>query len=107
MRNKSRSKDYQVGYGRPPAAFRFLKGVSGNPEGKRKRAKAPNLASQLQGALNKPATIAARLGSSAIYAANRRSAALRSTAGPAGGPPSSPPNRAMPIVHSDRHWIKT
>jgi hypothetical protein len=57
MRNKSRSKDYQVGYGRPPVAFRFLKGVSGNPEGKRKRAKAPNLASQLQGALNKPATI--------------------------------------------------
>ena len=56
-RPKSQSNVYEIGYRRPPAAFQFPKGVSGNPEGKRRRPKAPNLASQLQGALNKTATI--------------------------------------------------
>jgi hypothetical protein len=56
-RSKSRSNVYEIGYRRPPAAFQFPKGVSGNPEGKRRRPKAPNLGSQLQGALNKTATI--------------------------------------------------
>jgi Family of unknown function (DUF5681) len=49
---KSPSKPYDIGYKRPPAVFRFPKGVSGNPEGKRKRAKAPNLRTDLQRALN-------------------------------------------------------
>jgi hypothetical protein len=51
------SKDYQVGYGRPPAASRFQKGVSGNPVGKGRRTRAPNLKAQLQSALNKEVTI--------------------------------------------------
>jgi hypothetical protein len=51
-RSKSRSNGYEVGYRRPPAAFQFPKGVSGNPEGKRKNPKAPNLRTDLQRALN-------------------------------------------------------
>ena len=46
------SKAYKIGYKRPPASFRFQKGISGNPEGKRKRPKAPNLGTDLQRALN-------------------------------------------------------
>jgi hypothetical protein len=56
-RSKLRSKDYEVGYGRPPAASRFQKGISGNPIGKAKKTKAPNLKTQLQTALNKTVTI--------------------------------------------------
>jgi hypothetical protein len=56
-RSKLRSEDYEVGYGRPPAASRFQKGVSGNPFGKAKRTKAPNLKTRLQTALNKAVTI--------------------------------------------------
>jgi hypothetical protein len=33
---KSKGKDYEVGYGRPPKAKPFLKGVSGNPAGRPK-----------------------------------------------------------------------
>ena len=51
-RPKSRSNVYEIGYRRPPAAFQFPKGVSGNPEGKRKSPKAPNLRTDLQRALN-------------------------------------------------------
>ena len=29
-------RDYEVGYGRPPVAFQFRKGKSGNPKGKEK-----------------------------------------------------------------------
>ena len=29
-----RPEDYDVGYRKPPAAFRFKKGVSGNPKGR-------------------------------------------------------------------------
>jgi hypothetical protein len=52
-RSKLQSNDYEVGYRRPPPAFRFAKGTSGNPEGKRKRPRAPNLRTDLQRALNK------------------------------------------------------
>jgi hypothetical protein len=51
-RSQSVSKPYEVGFKRPPAAFRFPKGVSGNPEGTRKSPKAPNLRTDLQRALN-------------------------------------------------------
>jgi hypothetical protein len=51
-RSQSGSKPYEVGFKRPPTAFKFPKGVSGNPEGKRKRPKAPNLRTDLQRALN-------------------------------------------------------
>lgn len=55
--SKSPSKRYEVGYRRPPPAFRFPKGVSGNPEGKRRRPKTPDLKTQLQVALSKAVTI--------------------------------------------------
>jgi hypothetical protein len=54
---KSTSTSYEVGYRQPPKKFRFRKGTSGNPEGKRKRPKAPNLKAHLQGALNKTVKI--------------------------------------------------
>jgi hypothetical protein len=38
-KNKSGPFSYEVGYGRPPAEYRFKKGVSGNPEGRRKGTK--------------------------------------------------------------------
>ncbi len=55
--SKSPSTPYEVGYKRPPAASRFRKGVSVNPEGKRRRPSAPNLKTQLQAALNETVTI--------------------------------------------------
>jgi len=41
------SETYEVGYGKPPTAFRFKKGVSGNPTGRppRRPASEPTLAS--------------------------------------------------------------
>jgi hypothetical protein len=56
-RLRSRSKDYDVGYARPPVAGQFQKGASGNPTGKRRRPKAPDLKTQLQAALNKPVSV--------------------------------------------------
>ena len=35
----AKGKDYKVGYGKPPPQYRFQKGQSGNPGGRRKRAK--------------------------------------------------------------------
>lgn len=37
--SKSGEKDHEVGYGRPPRHSQFKKGKSGNPKGRRKRAK--------------------------------------------------------------------
>jgi len=54
--SKSPSKTYEVGYGRPPEQFRFRKGESGNPDGKAKKTKAPNLKAPLQVALARPTT---------------------------------------------------
>jgi Family of unknown function (DUF5681) len=34
-------KTYEVGYGKPPVATRFQKGMSGNPSGKRKKVSQP------------------------------------------------------------------
>jgi len=34
-------RDYEVGYRKPPAAFRFKKGVSGNPKGRPQRRRDP------------------------------------------------------------------
>ncbi len=54
---KPSSNSYDVGYGRPPQKFRFKRGQSGNPSGKRRKASAPDLKAQLQRALNKTVTI--------------------------------------------------
>jgi len=39
QQSPEKSSDYEVGYRRPPKETRFPKGVSGNPRGKRARAK--------------------------------------------------------------------
>jgi hypothetical protein len=55
---KSPSDPYQVGYGRPPKKFRFKRGQSGNPTGKRKTpSNLPDLKAQLERELNKAVTI--------------------------------------------------
>jgi Family of unknown function (DUF5681) len=51
----SRSKDYSVGYGRPPVSTRFPKGKSGNPRGRPKGAK--NLTTLLAEELNRKIAI--------------------------------------------------
>ncbi len=56
-KKKTSSNSYDVGYGRPPKKFRFKRGQSGNPSGKRRKASAPDLKAQLQKALNKTVTI--------------------------------------------------
>lgn len=56
-KKKPSSNSYDVGYGRPPKKFRFKRGQSGNPSGKRRKASAPDLKAQLQRALNKTVTI--------------------------------------------------
>jgi hypothetical protein len=45
--------DYEIGYGKPPAASRFRKGQSGNPRGRR----GTSLSSLLVAALNEPVSI--------------------------------------------------
>jgi hypothetical protein len=47
--------DYEVGYGKPPLATRFVKGQSGNPSG-RPRARR-NLATALLAVLNEPVIV--------------------------------------------------
>jgi len=39
---RTRSRHYEVGYGKPPKATQFRKGVSGNPKGRAKQAKTLN-----------------------------------------------------------------
>ena len=46
--------DYEVGYGKPPKHSRFKKGVSPNPEGRRKRKPLP-AGDIINDALNAPA----------------------------------------------------
>jgi Family of unknown function (DUF5681) len=55
---KSPSKSYEVGYGRPPKNFRFKKGRSGNPAGKRKKpSRPPDIKALLERELNKAVTV--------------------------------------------------
>jgi hypothetical protein len=48
-------RDYQVGYGKPPAHTRFVKGQSGNPRGRAPGAK--NMKTLLTKALNEPVVV--------------------------------------------------
>ncbi|MBO0734337.1 MAG: hypothetical protein J2P49_08490 [Methylocapsa sp.] len=50
-----KSGSYEVGYGRPPAKYRFQKGVSGNPKGRSKGTK--NFATLFMKAMTKSVTI--------------------------------------------------
>lgn len=45
--------DYEIGYGRPPKASQFKRGVSGNPNGRPKR-KASDLTAMIVDVLNSP-----------------------------------------------------
>ena len=46
-RNKAKpTNGYQIGYGRPPAEFRYRKGQSGNPSGEKRQA--PSIAADLR-----------------------------------------------------------
>jgi hypothetical protein len=50
-----KSGSYEVGYGRPPAKYRFQKGVSGNPKGRAKGTR--NFATIFVKAMTKSVTI--------------------------------------------------
>jgi len=50
------SRDYEVGYGKPPRETRFVKGRSGNPRGRPRGAKSFN--TLLTDKLNEPVTVA-------------------------------------------------
>ncbi len=53
--NASEDDSYDVGYGKPPLATRFQKGVSGNPRGRPKGAR--NLSTVVSAALNEKVLI--------------------------------------------------
>jgi hypothetical protein len=48
-------RDYEVGYGKPPLATRFVKGKSGNPSGRPRGRR--NLAATLLAVLNEPVMV--------------------------------------------------
>jgi hypothetical protein len=59
-RSNSGSRNYEVGYGRPPRQYRFKRGGCANPSGINKkpaRAIAPDLKNSLEGALKERVTI--------------------------------------------------
>ena len=62
------SKDYAVGYRKPPKASRFKPGQSGNPKGRLKGS--PNLASDLSAELGEQITV--REGGQARYISKQR-----------------------------------
>jgi Family of unknown function (DUF5681) len=62
------SKDYAVGYRKPPKATRFKPGQSGNPKGRLKGS--PNLASDLSAELGEQITV--REGGQARYISKQR-----------------------------------
>ena len=54
------TRDYEVGYGKPPRRSRFKKGQSGNPRGRPRGSK--NVSTLLSEALNEPVTVAENSG---------------------------------------------
>ncbi len=71
------TKDYEVGYGKPPKATRFKKGRSGNPKGRPKGAKGVN--ASLKRELETKITV--REGSYEIRISKAEAIAKRFTAG--------------------------
>ncbi len=71
------TKDYEVGYGKPPKATRFKKGRSGNPKGRPKGAKGVN--ASLRRELETKITV--REGSHEIRISKAEAIAKRLTAG--------------------------
>ncbi|NJL50895.1 MAG: hypothetical protein HC909_04470, partial [Blastochloris sp.] len=62
-------KDYEVGYGKPPLSGRFVKGVSGNPRGRPKKAR-PASPQPDTSARDRFLAEADRMGADAILASN-------------------------------------
>jgi hypothetical protein len=79
--HNDKEKPYRVGYGRPPASARFKPGISGNPNGRRK--KAPSFAEVTERVLNEK--IELRVGDRLLRMSNRdalvRSAIRQALAG--------------------------
>jgi Family of unknown function (DUF5681) len=67
--HNDKEKPYRVGYGRPPATNRFKPGISGNPDGRRK--KAPSFADVTERVLNEK--IELRVGDRLLRMSNRDS----------------------------------
>jgi hypothetical protein len=53
----SRSNGYVIGHAKPPEKYKFRRGQSGNPSGKRRKPSAPDLGAQLQSALSNTVTV--------------------------------------------------
>lgn len=57
-----KSKDYEVGYGKPPKDTRFKKGRSGNPAGRKKKPLPLSLEEAIKLELNKEMTLTNKKG---------------------------------------------
>lgn len=57
MSKDSQTRDYPVGYGKPPVATRFKPGQSGNPKGAKRKVRPSNLGEAIEIALLKRETV--------------------------------------------------
>ena len=88
------SKDYEVGYGKPPKNRQFKPGQSGNPRGKPKRAKTPQQA--LEAELSK--TVRIREGNTVRRVTRLQAIMMRLVAQAASGD-----HKAMKLVFDQRN----
>ena len=65
MPQKAQPTNGQIGYGRPPAEFRYRKGQSGNPSGKKRQA--PSIAADLRALLEHALNTKVRSGAGAEF----------------------------------------
>ena len=55
MSDQKSTRDYEVGFGKPPKAYQFKRGQSGNPKGRPKKAKSGQ--TDVAGILGEPLTV--------------------------------------------------